>query len=153
MGKGVSQAARGIIKNTTRLPRCALLSNATTGMKWAGRLRSNGTTANGCPRASRRQPSTRSSLALGPPAQRRPRCVAPGAADASSATVPQLRDRRSPARWRKAARDCSTSVSNQRVCGLDNARIARILREIADLLEIKNENTFKIRAYRNAGDI
>jgi DNA polymerase (family 10) len=36
---------------------------------------------------------------------------------------------------------------------LDNAAIARILREIADLLEIKNENPFKIRAYRNAADI
>src|SRR4029079_16008941 len=31
--------------------------------------------------------------------------------------------------------------------------LARILREIADLLEIKNENPFKIRAYRNGGDI
>jgi DNA polymerase (family 10) len=36
---------------------------------------------------------------------------------------------------------------------LDNLAIARILREIADLLEIKDENPFKIRAYRNAGDI
>jgi DNA polymerase (family X) len=36
---------------------------------------------------------------------------------------------------------------------LDNLAIARILREIADLLEIKNENPFKIRAYRNGGDI
>jgi DNA polymerase (family X) len=36
---------------------------------------------------------------------------------------------------------------------LDNQAIARILREIADLLEIKNENPFKIRAYRNGGDI
>jgi DNA polymerase (family 10) len=36
---------------------------------------------------------------------------------------------------------------------LDNVAIARILREIADLLEIKNENPFKIRAYRNGGDI
>jgi DNA polymerase (family 10) len=36
---------------------------------------------------------------------------------------------------------------------LDNAAIARILREIADLLEIKADNEFKIRAYRNAGDI
>jgi DNA polymerase (family 10) len=36
---------------------------------------------------------------------------------------------------------------------LDNPAIARILREIADLLEIKSENPFKIRAYRNAGDI
>jgi DNA polymerase (family 10) len=36
---------------------------------------------------------------------------------------------------------------------LDNQAIARILREIADLLEIKDENPFKIRAYRNGGDI
>jgi DNA polymerase (family X) len=36
---------------------------------------------------------------------------------------------------------------------LDNAAIARILGEIADLLEIKNENPFKIRAYRNVSDI
>ena len=36
---------------------------------------------------------------------------------------------------------------------MDNLAIARILREIADLLEIKNENPFKIRAYRNGGDI
>jgi DNA polymerase (family 10) len=36
---------------------------------------------------------------------------------------------------------------------LDNAAIASILREIADLLEIKNDNAFKIRAYRNGADI
>jgi DNA polymerase (family 10) len=36
---------------------------------------------------------------------------------------------------------------------LDNFAIARILREIADLLEIKNDNPFKIRAYRNGADI
>jgi len=36
---------------------------------------------------------------------------------------------------------------------LDNAAIARVLREIADLLEIKNDNAFKIRAYRNGADI
>jgi DNA polymerase (family 10) len=36
---------------------------------------------------------------------------------------------------------------------LDNAAIARILRETADLLEIKGENPFKIRAYRNGADI
>ena len=36
---------------------------------------------------------------------------------------------------------------------MDNQGIARILREIADLLEIKNDNPFKIRAYRNGGDI
>jgi len=36
---------------------------------------------------------------------------------------------------------------------LDNSGIARVLRETADLLEIKDENPFKIRAYRNAADI
>jgi len=36
---------------------------------------------------------------------------------------------------------------------LDNLAIARILREIADLLEIRNDNAFKIRAYRNGADI
>jgi DNA polymerase (family 10) len=36
---------------------------------------------------------------------------------------------------------------------LDNPAIARILREIADLLEIKADNPFKIRAYRNGADI
>lgn len=35
---------------------------------------------------------------------------------------------------------------------MDNAAIARVLSEIADLLEIKAENPFKIRAYRNAAD-
>lgn len=35
---------------------------------------------------------------------------------------------------------------------MENAAIARVLAEIGDLLEIKNENPFKIRAYRNAAD-
>lgn len=36
---------------------------------------------------------------------------------------------------------------------MDNTAIARILGEIADLLEIKGDNPFKIRAYRNVADI
>jgi DNA polymerase (family X) len=36
---------------------------------------------------------------------------------------------------------------------LDNKAIARVLEEIADLLEIKGENPFKIRAYRNGAEI
>ncbi len=36
---------------------------------------------------------------------------------------------------------------------LDNLSVARILGEIADLLELKGENPFKIRAYRNAADV
>ena len=35
---------------------------------------------------------------------------------------------------------------------MDNLAIARIFAEIADLLEIKSENPFKIRAYRNASE-
>ncbi|HVL65658.1 MAG TPA: DNA polymerase/3'-5' exonuclease PolX [Vicinamibacterales bacterium] len=35
---------------------------------------------------------------------------------------------------------------------MENLAIARVLGEIADLLEIKSENPFKIRAYRNAAD-
>jgi DNA polymerase (family 10) len=35
---------------------------------------------------------------------------------------------------------------------VENLAIARIFSEIADLLEIKNENPFKIRAYRNAAE-
>jgi DNA polymerase (family X) len=36
---------------------------------------------------------------------------------------------------------------------LDNAGIAKVLGEIADLLELKGDNPFKIRAYRNGADI
>jgi DNA polymerase (family 10) len=35
---------------------------------------------------------------------------------------------------------------------MENPAIARIFSEIAELLEIKNENAFKIRAYRNAAE-
>jgi len=35
----------------------------------------------------------------------------------------------------------------------DNTAIARVLAEIADLLEIKGDNPFKIRAYRNGADV
>jgi DNA polymerase (family 10) len=35
---------------------------------------------------------------------------------------------------------------------LDNLAVARILAEIGDLLEIKGDNAFKIRAYRNAAE-
>ena len=33
---------------------------------------------------------------------------------------------------------------------MDNVEIARTLAEVADILEIQGENTFRIRAYRNA---
>ena len=35
---------------------------------------------------------------------------------------------------------------------MDNGSIAQVLGEIADLLEIKGDNAFKIRAYRSAAD-
>ena len=35
---------------------------------------------------------------------------------------------------------------------MDNRAIAQVLGEIADLLEIKGENAFKIRAYRSASE-
>ena len=36
---------------------------------------------------------------------------------------------------------------------LDNRAVAKVLLEIADLLELKGENPFKIRAYRNGADV
>ncbi len=36
---------------------------------------------------------------------------------------------------------------------LDNRTIARILGEIGDLLELKGDNPFKVRAYRHAADV
>ncbi len=36
---------------------------------------------------------------------------------------------------------------------MDNRAVAQVLGEVADLLELKGENAFKIRAYRNAADI
>jgi DNA polymerase (family X) len=38
------------------------------------------------------------------------------------------------------------------LCAVENLAIARVLTEIGDLLEIKGENPFKIRAYRNAAE-
>jgi DNA polymerase (family 10) len=47
----------------------------------------------------------------------------------------------------------SITTSNRKGFWLDNLAIARILREVADLLEVKSDNPFKIRAYRNGADI
>ncbi|MGZ5966876.1 MAG: hypothetical protein ACXWP4_04335, partial [Polyangiales bacterium] len=33
---------------------------------------------------------------------------------------------------------------------MDNAAVASVLDEIADLLEIQNQSSFRVRAYRNA---
>ena len=86
-------------------------------------------------------------------ARRRRRSAARAGAAACSATVRRRPGRTSRRRWLRAARACSTIMSKPKVCRLDNAGVARILREIADLLEIKNDNPFKIRAYRNGADI
>jgi DNA polymerase (family 10) len=43
----------------------------------------------------------------------------------------------------------STTVAHR----IENAEVARVLREIADLLEVKGENAFRIRAYRNAARV
>ena len=34
--------------------------------------------------------------------------------------------------------------------GVENAEVARLFRELADLLEIEGANPFRVRAYRNA---
>jgi DNA polymerase (family 10) len=49
-------------------------------------------------------------------------------------------------------RACSTSASSGTVSRVDNRQIAQVFGEIADLLEIKGENAFKIRAYRTGAD-
>src|SRR4029079_8906046 len=87
----------------------------------------------------------------------RRRSAARAAADAFSATDRHPRARRSRGRSPPAAHACSTTRSSAKGSAssatMDNTGIARILREIADLLEIKDDNPFKIRAYRNAADI
>src|SRR5262245_30846828 len=94
---------------------------------------------------------------------RRPRRYAARAEEVvSSATVGLTRAIASPLRSPAAARAYSTIASRPKACActasrpgapMDNAAIAHVLREIADLLEIKDDNPFKIRAYRNGADI
>ena len=47
---------------------------------------------------------------------------------------------------------CTGRYSADTGDGMDNLAIARVFNEIGDLLEIKSENPFKIRAYRNAAE-
>src|SRR6185295_17024637 len=82
-----------------------------------------------------------------------PRCAAPAAADVCSATDHRRPTPQSPRRSNRAVLAFSSIASRTRGSGLDNAAVAHVLREIADLLEIKAENPFKIRAYRNGADI
>ena len=79
-------------------------------------------------------------------------CAVPAAAGASSAMVRPTRAPRLPPRSRPAARACSITRSSATASRVDNHPIAQIFSEIADLLEIKGENLFKIRAYRSAAD-
>src|SRR6187399_2435223 len=51
-----------------------------------------------------------------------------------------------------AAHGCSTSRSSATASRVDNRAVAQVLAEIGDLLEIKGENAFKIRAYRSGAD-
>jgi DNA polymerase/3'-5' exonuclease PolX len=82
-----------------------------------------------------------------------PRCAAPGGGGCLFCYGPPSARSAIAAALAGAARASSTTGSRPKACGLDNPAIARILREIADLLEIKGENPFKIRAYRNCADI
>src|SRR5687767_888387 len=78
--------------------------------------------------------------------------VAPAAADACSATVRRSAAMPSHARWPTAARESSTTDSSATDWCVDNKPIAQVFADIADLLEIKGGNAFKIRAYRSAAE-
>ncbi len=45
---------------------------------------------------------------------------------------------------------CGENHSKERIFAMENTDIARVFEEIADLLEIKGENPFRVRSYRNA---
>ncbi|MEK7850993.1 MAG: helix-hairpin-helix domain-containing protein, partial [Deltaproteobacteria bacterium] len=47
--------------------------------------------------------------------------------------------------------ELTISASSYNLQGMENLDIAKVFYEIADLLEIKGENPFRIRSYRNAG--
>src|SRR5262245_17981228 len=63
-------------------------------------------------------------------------------------SVARTLPRRSP----QAEPRSSSTPSSSAGCCVDNRAIAQILAEIADLLEIKGDNGFKIRAYRSASE-
>src|SRR4029079_6037187 len=46
-----------------------------------------------------------------------------------------------------------SNAQHKGIGGLDNTAVARVLGQIADLLELQGENPVKIRAYRNAADV
>jgi DNA polymerase (family 10) len=49
---------------------------------------------------------------------------------------------------------CRTcQIAFQEICRMKNSEIARVFHDMADLLELKGENIFKIRAYRRAAQV
>jgi len=48
-----------------------------------------------------------------------------------------------------AARNTNTAVEGEQ-CPMKNSEVARVFQDIADLMELKEENVFKIRAYQKA---
>jgi DNA polymerase (family 10) len=52
----------------------------------------------------------------------------------------------------RAVRVCSITPSSATGSGVDNRAVSQVLAEIADLLEIRGDNAFKIRAYRTAAE-
>jgi DNA polymerase (family 10) len=59
---------------------------------------------------------------------------------------------RSGTRSPEVARASSITPSNATGSGVDNRALSQVLGEIADLLEIRGDNLFKIRAYRTAAE-
>src|SRR5678815_3233246 len=86
------------------------------------------------------------------PAPLPPRCAGPAAAAACSATAPRSAAATLPRRWPPGGRRFSITRSSSTGCCVDNRAIAQVLGEIADLLEIKGDNAFKVRAYRSASE-
>lgn len=46
----------------------------------------------------------------------------------------------------------SDSVQQEKLPAMDNAEVARVLQQIADMLEFQNENPFKFRSYQMAAE-
>src|SRR5262245_12274582 len=132
---------------------CGRRSNGRTGTRSGDRLRSSGPIDGDWLPASQRLTSTRSWIARPPPGPTLPRSAAQAEGAVFSSTAPQTRRRTSPGLWRVRVPAFSSTASKPKVCGLDNPAVAQVLREVADLLEIRGDNPFKIRAYRNAADI
>ena len=86
------------------------------------------------------------------PVPRQPRCAVRAAAAVSSAMVRRAPvTRYGPRSW-TGAPACSITPSSGTGSGVDNRALSQVLSEIADLLEIRGDNAFKIRAYRTAAE-